>query len=245
MPDRARRGRFGPDQGRAHPRSAREDPAQRAFGRRGRARAVHLRRAGRSTGLRPTAMLKIMEEPPEGVLFFADGVQHGAVLPTIPQPLRRLYDRAGGDRRVRGRPCARPCPRWTRARPPTSPFCTKGASARRWNALNDPGRKGRPRRRARAVPPCAGARTPTARPPCWPSTRKTARAPTALLAQTMQAVSASLRRPGFRRPGSRCRGPAGPRRRGSRAAHGRQRQPAPGVTLLAAEATAQDQSPLR
>ena len=63
---------------------------------------------------------------------FADGVQHGRRAADHPQPLRRLYDRAGGDRRVRGRPCARPCPRWTRARPPTSPFCTKGASARRW-----------------------------------------------------------------------------------------------------------------
>ena len=158
-------------------------------------RVLFIYGAGSLNGSSANAMLKIMEEPPEGVLFLLTATSAAAVLPTIrsrcaaytvtpaPQP-----------------ECAAALRRALPARRPRPPAQGEFLSAGRRGAA-----------RARVTPPPAQAARAAARELCRQATaRDTYRAAALLaryekdkegaarlLAQTLQAASASLRRPGF------------------------------------------------
>ena len=147
-------------------------------------------------GSSANAMLKIMEEPPEGVLFLLTSFQRGRRAAHHPQPLRGLH-RHARPRRMNARPnCAAASRGLTSGRPTTSPFCMRGASARRWTfcATLKP--------RLPAPPRGSFARQAQARDTYRAAAllanyERDREGALRLLGQATQAASAALRRPRF------------------------------------------------
>ena len=80
-------------------------------------------------GSSANALLKIIEEPPEGVLFLLTAPSAAVVLPTIRSRCAALYDRAGARWRTVPPTCApNGC---LLLRPGSWPFCMRDISARR------------------------------------------------------------------------------------------------------------------
>ena len=163
LPDRARRGRFGPDQGRAH-REAREKIQHSALSADAVGRVLFIYGAQALNGSSANADAQDHGGAARRRAVFADGVQHGRRAATIRSRCAAYMIAPVETGECAGRP-ARGRARAGRA--PGRRPCLFVRRAHRHGAgrAERPGRKGRPRRRARAVPPCAGARhLPRGRP---------------------------------------------------------------------------------
>ncbi len=224
-------------------REAREKIQHSALSADAAGRVLFIYGAQALNGSSANAMLKIMEEPPEGVLFLLTASSTAAVLPTI-RSRCAAYMIAPVETGECAAALRAAVPALDARQAADLAFLYEGRIGTALDALNDPAEKAA-RAAARELCRHVQAHDTYRAAALLAKYEKDREGANRLLAQTMQAVSASLRRPGF--DGLEADAAA---RLGRAAGEAARRIAANGnlrlaLTLLAAEATAQDQSPLR
>ena len=152
-------------------------------------RAVLLYHAEKMNGESANALLKVMEEPPEGVLFLLTAQSLAGVLPTIRSRCVSFALAPAPVPQCAAFCAARGVPKRT---PPACRSCSRGGSARCWPPPGTPPAAGSwmPRRTWPKRPPPA---TPMQPRPCWPGTKRTQAAAAVLLRDLCAYAAAGLR----------------------------------------------------
>src|SRR5699024_830158 len=158
-------------------------------------RVLFIYGAGSLNGASANAMLKIMEEPPEGVLFLLTATSAAAVLPTI-RSRCAAYTVTPAPQPECAAALRRALPALDARQAQDLAFLYDGRIGAALDAVNDPAVKAA-RAAARGLGPQATAGDTQRAAALLARYEKDKEGAARLRAQTLQAASASLRRPGF------------------------------------------------